>query len=226
MEPQQNLSGLFIIIAVLIVGVLVYFFVPINTNNTTQAPLAKELLIVAFGDSITAGLGLQPEEAYPKVLERALIARGKKVRVVNAGVSGETMADGLRRVGDVVVQNPDIVIVAFGGNDILRKTDPSDVERDLRAIITTLERANIRVVLAGLTAPFYLGPAHVRKFNAIYPALAEEYDLPFVPNLLEYVALDPKMNQEDKIHPNAEGARIIAEENILPEVMRVLDKMK
>ncbi len=193
------------------------------TTTTTTTLRDPELIIVAFGDSITAGYGLAISEAYPQILQSKLRAEKKNVTVVNAGVTGETSAGGLRRAEFIVAQKPDIVILALGGNDVLRGIPPASVKENLGGIITIFQQANIRVILAGMRAPTNLGPTYVAEFDAIYPALARKHSLALVPFLLQNVALVPNMNQPDGIHPNSLGVKIIVEQNILPVLLPLLD---
>lgn len=164
-----------------------------------------------LGDSLTAGLGLQPEETYPARIQARLDRDGLHFEVVNAGVSGDTAAGGLRRVEWALDGDVAVLVVALGGNDGLRGLPVSELERNLRAII---ERARPRVrhtVLAGMEAPPNNGPRYVLAFRRVYPDLAREYDLTLVPFLLAGVAGDPALNQADGIHPNARGAAIVAD---------------
>jgi acyl-CoA thioesterase-1 len=148
--------------------------------------------------------------------------RGHDVRVINAGVSGETTAGGLRRASFIASQQADIVIVALGGNDMLRGTPPSAVEEQLRQLLTILRTGESRILLVGMRASQNLGPNYVADFDAIYPRLAEEFSVPLVPFLLEGIALDPALNQADGIHPNTRGAELIASTLILPAVELLL----
>jgi acyl-CoA thioesterase I len=192
------------------------------TSTEVYVPKAGPRIIVAFGDSITAGYGITIPEAYPQILEDALIAKGENVGVINSGVSGETTAGGLRRAPFVAAQKPDFVIIALGGNDVLRGIDPAETKTNLAGIITIFQAEDIHIVLAGMKAPTNLGPAYVRAFDALYPELANQYNIPLVPFLLEGVALEPSLNQADGIHPNPEGAKIIAEKNVLPILLPLL----
>jgi acyl-CoA thioesterase-1 len=191
--------------------------------GVTDTPEKEEVTIVAFGDSLTAGLGLDLGEAYPAELERLLRSGGISARVINSGVSGETTAGGLRRVDFVMALEPDIVIVALGGNDMLRGIDPAASKENLSGIITQLQSGGVNVILAGMYAPSNLGESYIREYNAIYPSLAETYSLVLIPFLLEGVALVPELNQGDGIHPNSLGIKIVAEQNVLPAILRVLD---
>jgi acyl-CoA thioesterase-1 len=181
---------------------------------------------MAFGDSVTAGYGLALSESYPAQLEQILKDKGYAVRVINAGVSGETTSGGLRRVDFAISQKPDIIILALGGNDVLRGIDPETSQSSLEGMLKAFQNAGISVVLVGMKAPLNLGFKYVNTFNAIYPNLAKTFDVPLVPFLLDGVALDPTLNQSDGIHPNAAGARIVAEKNILPVLLPLLKQAK
>lgn len=198
--------------------------VPASVAAVQQPAAAarSETLIIVMGDSITAGLGVQLEEAYPALLEERLRAEGYAVRVVNSGVSGETTAGGQRRADFIARQKGDIVIVALGGNDALRGIEPAAAAVHLESIVKTLAQSGARVVLAGMYAPRNLGSAYVGSFDAMYPALAKKYALPLIPFLLEGVALDPALNQPDGIHPTPAGQRIIMEQNIYPVIIGLL----
>lgn len=186
------------------------------------AAVGSETVIIVMGDSITAGLGVRLEEAYPALLEARLRSEGHAVRVVNSGVSGETTAGGLRRADFIARQKGDIVIVALGGNDALRGIEPVAAAAQLESIISILAQSGARVVLAGMYAPRNLGSEYVGSFDAMYPALAKKYALPLIPFLLEGVALDPVLNQPDGIHPTPAGQRIIMEQNIYPVIVGLL----
>lgn len=166
--------------------------------------------VVFLGDSLTAGLGLGEEAAYPALVGSLLAERGRPVRIVNGGVSGDTTAGGLARVDWLLALEPEIVVVALGANDGLRGQPVASIEANLREIVRRSRAAGARVVLAGMKMPPNYGPDYTRDFEALYARLARELDLPFLPFLLEGVAADPKLNQEDGIHPTAEGQRRIA----------------
>jgi acyl-CoA thioesterase-1 len=167
--------------------------------------------VVFLGDSLTAGFGLAAEEAYPALVERLLAERALPVRVVNAGVSGDTSAGGLARLDWLLAQRPAIVFVCLGGNDGLRGIPPEATEANLRAIVERARAAGARVVLAGMQIPPNYGPEATARFRALFPRLARDYDLPFVPFLLEGVAAEPALNLPDGIHPNSRGQAIVAE---------------
>lgn len=165
--------------------------------------------IVAFGDSLTAGLGVPPEETYPAHLQRWLAEAGYPFRVVNAGVSGDTSAGGLRRVDWVLKSNPSLVILELGGNDGLRGIDPAQTRGNLEAIIRRFHTAGVPVVLVGMKLPPNYGGRFTKQFANIYPDLAQKYDLPFMPFFLEDVALNDRLTQADGIHPTGQGYEVI-----------------
>ena len=167
--------------------------------------------VVFLGDSLTAGFGLAAEQAYPALVARRLAERGLAVRAINAGVSGDTTAGGLSRLDWLLSQRPAILFVCLGANDGLRGLPLDATESNLRAIVERSKSAGVRVVLAGMQIPPNYGPAYASAFRAIYTGLAEEYELDFVPFLLEGVAADPALNLPDGIHPNARGQEIVAE---------------
>ncbi|HUJ79207.1 MAG TPA: arylesterase [Nitrospiria bacterium] len=180
-------------------------------------------VIVAFGDSLTAGLGLPAEQAYPAQLERRLRKAGYSYRVINAGVSGDTSAGGVRRVDSVLTLHPAFVIVEFGANDGLRGLPLSQTRTNLAAILDRFRSARVPAVLAGMKLPPNYGPDYTAQFAAIYPELARTYGATLIPFFLEGVAADPALNQEDGIHPTAEGYRIIVE-RLLPILRPLLNR--
>jgi acyl-CoA thioesterase-1 len=167
-------------------------------------------LIVALGDSLTAGLGLDAEEAYPALLERQLRSEGFAFTVVNAGVSGDTSAAGLRRAEWALGGDVRVLIVAFGGNDGLRGLPANQMKQNLADVVSLARDRGIAVLLAGMEAPPNFGSTYTRQFREVYVELAREFDVAFMPFLLAGVAADPTLNQADGIHPNPEGARIVA----------------
>jgi acyl-CoA thioesterase I len=180
-------------------------------------------VIVAFGDSLTAGAGVRPPVSYPSQLQAALDARGFRYRIVNAGVSGETSGDGLSRVEEVLAHRPRIVILELGINDGLRGHRLDQVRKNLGAIIERLQAKDVRVVLAGMQVPPRLGLAYAAEFRGIFPDLASRYRLPLIPFFLEDVALVPELNQDDGLHPNAEGYSYVAR-NVLNVLEPLLQK--
>ena len=185
---------------------------------TGSAPAADRVLkIVAFGDSLTAGLGLPAGAAFPARLEAALKAKGHAVTIVNAGVSGDTASGGLGRLDWSVPDDADAVILELGANDALRGVDPKTTKAALDAILGKLDARHVPVLLAGMAAPRNMGADYVRAFDAIYPALASTHRVVFYPFFLEGVATDPKLNQGDGLHPTAAGVDVIVA-RILPSV--------
>jgi len=172
---------------------------------------AADHVIAALGDSLTAGLGVSPEEAYPAVLEARLRREGFEYRVINAGVSGDTSAGGLRRIDWVLKLRPDVVIVALGANDGLRGQAPDVLRDNLTRIIERARAAGARVLLAGMRVPPNYGDDYARAFAGVYPAVARATGVPLAPFLLDGVAGDARLNQPDGIHPTVEGQRVIAE---------------
>lgn len=167
--------------------------------------------IVAFGDSLTAGLGLAQDDTYPTQLQHRLTMEGYRYRVINAGVSGETTAGGLRRVSWILQSHPQIVILELGANDGLRGLKIEDTKANLEHIIRQLEQAHVTVVLAGMKMPPNYGADYTERFEAMYGDLAKQYRLPLIPFFLEGVAASAALNQADGIHPTAEGYRMIVE---------------
>jgi len=181
--------------------------------------------IICFGDSLTAGYGLDPDQAWPALIEEKIRAKGWPFRVVNAGLSGETTAAGARRVNWILRQPVAVFILALGGNDGLRGIPTEETERNLQAIIDAVRRRHpeAAIILAGMEAPPNMGPDFTRAFRALFPRLAERNALPLIPFLLAGVAAEPALNQPDGIHPNAEGQRRVAD-NVWAVLERVLQR--
>ncbi len=171
---------------------------------------ASELRIVFLGDSLTAGDGLPVDQAYPAVIERELRERGAAIRVVNAGLSGDTSTGGLARLDWLLKQRPDVIVVALGANDGLRGHLPEVTESNLRAIVTRSREAGAAVLLCGMRVPESMGAGFATSFREVYPRIATDLDVPLVPFLLDGVALEPDLNLPDGIHPNPEGQRRLA----------------
>lgn len=172
---------------------------------------ARERVIVCFGDSLTAGFGVAPAEAYPARLAQRLEAEGYRYRVVNAGVSGDTTAGGLRRMHWALRLEPAIVILALGANDGLRGQDLRGVRGNLDALVERFQRAGARVLLAGMRLPPNYGRPYAEEFRRMYEAVARQHRAALMPFLLDGVGGHPRLNQPDGIHPTAEGHRLIAE---------------
>ena len=169
-------------------------------------------MVLFVGTSLTAGLGLDPDDAFPQRVAELAAAAGDTIRIVNAGLSGETSAGALRRVDWLLRAPADVIVLETGANDGLRAIDPDSTRANLEAIVERVRavQPRARLVLVQMEAPPNLGPAYTRAFREMYPAVAQEYGLPLVPFLLEGVAGERALNQQDGIHPNEEGARRVA----------------
>jgi acyl-CoA thioesterase-1 len=178
-------------------------------------------VIVAFGDSLTAGYGTDPGQSYPDYLQRDLFRNGYAYRVVNKGVSGNTSKDGLARLPDVIALRPAMVIVAFGGNDGLRGLPAAQLRANLDAILATLKQTHTKIVLAGIEMPPNYGEAYTKEFATVYPALAKKYGVPLAPFLLAGAYGKAGSMQADGLHATAKGNEEIAQQ-LLPIVERVL----
>ena len=194
---------------------------------STVAPDAADrpLKITAFGDSLTAGYGLPASAAFPAQLQQVLEARGRRIVIENAGVSGDTAQAGLDRLDWSIGDNVDGVIIELGANDALRGLDPAQTRTALEAIILRLKARKIPMMVAGMRAPPNLGPDYAGRFDAIFGNLAAKHGLILYPFFLDGVAGNRALNQNDGIHPTAQGVRIIAE-RIAPTVERFLDTIK
>ena len=182
---------------------------------------ARTLHVVALGDSLTAGFGLPPGQGFPEVLQKALRAKGYDVEISNAGVSGETAGDGLARYDWAAPAGTDALIVELGANDMLRGLDPDAAKKSLGEILSRARAARIPTLLTGMRAAPNMGAVYQRRFDAIYPDLAQSFGVPLYPFFLEGVAGDPKLNQKDGLHPTREGVeKIVA--TILPSVEELL----
>lgn len=192
-------------------------------SNSSDA--ADDLVVVAFGDSLTAGYGLAPEDVFPVRLEQALRAQRIVAQVVNAGLSGDTTTGGLARIEWSLSNNPDLVIVQLGGNDALRGMDPAVTRSNLDALLGKITARGISVMLAGMYAPPNMGDTYAREFNAIYPDLAKAHDVPLYPFFLEGVAAKQELNQQDGIHPNRRGVDVIVAQ-FAPVLAKLLTSKK
>jgi acyl-CoA thioesterase-1 len=181
------------------------------TLAASAGPARAEPVVAVLGDSLTVGLGVAADEAYPARLQARLQREGYAYRVVNAGVSGDTTAGGLRRVDWVLRARPEIVIVALGANDGLRGLPTAAMRANLVAIVDRLRAAGARVLLAGMQMPPNYGEAYTREFARVFPEVARQSGVAFMPFLLEGVAADPRLNQADGIHPNAAGHTVVAD---------------
>jgi acyl-CoA thioesterase-1 len=182
---------------------------------------ARTLKILALGSSLTQGYGLPPGTEFTTQLQAALKASGIDAEVENAGVSGDTSSGGLSRLDWSLADHPDAAIIELGSNDMLRGIPPEVTEKNLRAILTTLQKDHIAVLLTGMQAQRNLGADYVKAFDGIYPRLAKDYNVVFYPFFLDGVALNPKLNQADGMHPNPAGEKIVVA-RMLPYVKKML----
>ena len=183
----------------------------VPADSRASTPFGRGPRIVVLGDSLTAGLGLAPEQAYPALLQKRLDAAGLKYEVVNAGVSGDTSAGGLRRVDWVLEGDVKILIVALGGNDALRGLPVEQLRDNLITITDRAKARGIKMILAGMEAPPNFGPAYTASFRQTYRDVARQHGAVLIPFLLDGVAGLPELNQGDGIHPTAAGAEKVAE---------------
>jgi acyl-CoA thioesterase-1 len=216
MIPRSPLCDTFIILALLVSAPAC------GTHDATQErPVAAKApappvpptrpRIVALGDSLTAGLGLAPDEAYPALLQRRLDEAGVAYEVVNAGVSGDTSAGGLSRLDWALEGDVRVLIVALGGNDGLRGLPVEELRHNLSAIVERAQARNIQVLIAGMEAPPNYGRLYAEAFHKVFPEVARHYKVAFLPFLLQGVAGIASLNQRDGIHPTVEGARMVAD---------------
>ena len=194
-----------------------------SRERSAPPAAASGPLVVFLGDSLTAGLGLAEEEAFPARVAARAAAAGRPIRVVNAGVSGDTSAGGLARLDWLLRQRPDLLVVELGANDGLRGLPVEMTAANLRAIVTRAREAGVRVLLVGIQVPPNYGPDYARRFAAIFPELAGELEVPLLPFLLEGVAGVPELNLPDGIHPTAEGHERLAE-NVMPHLDALLSE--
>jgi acyl-CoA thioesterase-1 len=194
------------------------------SSSFANSTVSNSVVILALGDSLTAGYGLSRDDSFPQQLEKSLVSSGFPVTVINAGVSGDTSAGGLARLEWALAGDPQIVIVELGANDALRGLDPAQTYDNLDQLILRLKKSGCRIIFAGMRAPRNLGLDYTIEFDQIYPHLAERHDLSFYPFFLEGVAADPLLNQADGIHPNAEGVGVVVR-GIQPLVVKALEEL-
>jgi acyl-CoA thioesterase I len=223
MNPSHRLAAALAVSAVLAIGCE-------RSNEKSPEPAASESVpessaartaptprpdarprVVFLGDSLTAGLGLTPDEAYPSLIQQKMDADALNFQAVNAGVSGDTSAGGLSRLDWALEGDVRAMVVALGGNDGLRGLPASELKKNLATIIERAQAKHIAVVLAGMEAPPNFGHGYIAEFHKVYPELATQYGVPLVPFLLQGVAGIEGLNQRDGIHPTAEGARTVAD---------------
>lgn len=207
-------------------AVLTLVMSPAARASDSVAPPPPRKTIVVLGDSLAAGLGVEPSQAYPALLQDKITAAGWPYDVVNAGVSGDTSADGLARINWLLRRKTDVLILELGGNDGLRGLPVATTETNLQAIIDRTKRKypNAQIVIAGMQMPPNMGEEYTTAFRRIYPELAAKNHAALVPFLLEGVGGKPELNQADHIHPTAEGQKIVAD-NVWKVLKPVLEKM-
>jgi acyl-CoA thioesterase-1 len=185
-------------------------------------PVAPRI-IVAFGDSYFSGYGVEPDQSFPAQLERTLRQRGHNARVVNQGVPGETIGDGLKRVDAALAQKPDLIIIELGANDGERRLDPGASAADLDRVIARIRAAHVKVLLCGATAPDEFGEAYRASFDPIFPAMAAKHQVPLYPFILDGVARNADLIQNDGEHPNAQGVAVMVD-RMMPSIERSFAK--
>lgn len=200
-------------------SLLITFF--LLAASLLAAPPAKTL--ICFGDSITAGYGLDASQAYPAALQHLLDTRGYHYHVVNAGVSGNTSKDAVTRVPSILAQHPDVVLVEFGGNDGLRGLPLDLTRRNLDSVLTSLQAAHVKILLVGITLPPNYGQDYIHSFDAIYREAAAKHHVPLMPMLYNGIYTIPDTIQSDGIHPTAKGSQLIAD-HMLPLITPLLHK--
>ena len=224
MSDGYNANGGLIIIGMISKSIFRLLAVSIFMLSVSAA-YADAVRLMIFGDSLVAGYGLDRVTAFPRQLESRLKARGFDVEVLNAGVSGDTTSSGRSRLDWTLAEMPDAMMIVLGGNDMLRGVDPSVTRRNLDKILGSLKDKNIPVMLCGMLASPNLGADYQAEFDSIYPELAAKYGIAFYPFFLEGVALVPKFNQPDGIHPNALGVRKIVV-SMIDDVGKFLTEIK
>lgn len=218
-QPRHR-GVVFGVIAILFAGAAIP---PIAEKMMKSSLAAQRPVLMVLGDSLVAGHGLPQGEAFPDILGQMLQNDGVDVRIINAGVSGDTTAGGLARLDWSLADNPDAAIIVLGGNDLLRGLNPSASFANLDKIIKRLKARNISVLLAGMQAPRNFGSDYADEFDSIYQRLVNHHDVLFYPFFLDGVALQPMMNLADGMHPNQAGIRHIAIK-ILPQVKKLLSQ--
>jgi len=183
---------------------------------------AKSPEILAFGDSLTAGLGLPASEAFPARLQARLKDEGIEVKMINAGVSGDTTTDGLARLDWALADKPDFVILALGANDALRGIDPKIVRANLDKMIDKIKASGAKILLLGMLAPSNWGVDYEQAFDRIFPEVAKAHDVPLYPFFLDGVAMNPALNQPDGLHPNQRGIAVLVD-RIAPLVAKMIN---
>ena len=218
---RQVLRVLCVVLALLLIGPLP------QAAESSDLTSPRQQTIVCFGDSLTAGYGLAPEQAYPAVLQQKIDDQGWPFHVVNAGLSGDTTSGGLRRINWILRQQVDVLLIELGANDGFRGIEPSQIKKNLQGIIdqTKKKYPHVTVIIAGMQMSPNLGPDYTTQFRAVFPDIAEANEAALIPFFLEGVAGKPKLNLPDGIHPTAEGHLIVAENvwTVLEPVLQSLE---
>jgi acyl-CoA thioesterase-1 len=201
---------------------LVFFLIAVPPLAAANSRVAERVL-VCFGDSITAGLGLQDDQSYPDFIQHDLTAEGYHYKVLNRGVSGATTSDAVASLPSILALHPDVVIVEFGGNDGLRGLPLDQTRRNLDQVLTALEAAHIKILLAGITLPPNYGPDYIQSFQQLFRTLAAHHRVAFVPMIYKNLIHVPGTIQADGIHPTAKGSAILAD-TLLPALKPMLNK--
>lgn len=197
-------------------------------NSATGSERAKnnmsKITLAAFGDSLTEGFGLPAYSSFPAQLERKMLEEGHHVEIINFGVSGDTSADGLLRLADVIESGPDAAYIEFGANDCFQLMDPEQLKINLTSMIEAFRDAGIPVILLGFRPMNFTPQSYASAFNAVFPAVAEESAVPLYPDLTSGIGENPEFYQPDGVHPNAEGVEIMVE-RIFPVLKSFLDSL-
>ena len=196
-----------------------------EVQTETEVQTSEKNVILFFGNSLTAGMGLEPSEAFPALIQNRLDSLDYDFEVINAGLSGETTASGKNRINWVLNQDVDVFVLELGANDGLRGIPLEETRKNLQDIINTVKEKNpdTKIVLAGMQIPPNMGEEYTTEFRNIFPELAEKNNVALIPFLLEGVAGDPKLNQQDGIHPTAEGYKVVAK-NVWSVLEKVIEK--
>jgi acyl-CoA thioesterase-1 len=202
-----------------------FFAAAVATANASGAPMTNQSIVIfAFGDSLTAGYGLPPKDAFPVKLQAALRAKGYNVEILNGGVSGDTTQNGVTRLEWSLPSHADAAIVEFGANDAFQGVPPATVKSNLKTIVERLKAHGLQIMLSGMMAPRNLGAGYYEAFDRIYSEIASQYNCVLYPFYLDGVIMDAKLNQPDMIHPNAAGVDVIVQ-RITPTVAKLVDRV-
>ncbi|HXN06485.1 MAG TPA: arylesterase [Nitrospiria bacterium] len=194
-----------------------------TVESRAEFPIREKKVIVAFGDSLTAGFGVKREESYPALLQQKLSMEGYPYKVINAGISGDTTSGGLSRIGEILKLKPDIVILELGANDGLRGVSLEIIRHNLSEMVARLQKKKIKVLLAGMQIPPNYGEDYAGGFHQIFKDLSRTFSISIIPFFLEGTAGDPALNQGDDIHPTADGYKVVLG-NVWPHLLPLLTR--